>query len=403
MEARFMSRQRLEHLLVCLAVTATVWLGGRAGAEPPASAPSTLPGNDLQTLRREAAAQLESRLRPLASIGTLDVEKVVQFTVVDNDLQIHTQMQPTHGAVRVRLANIAGEASLNVRGSPVRGLAGIQFLQLMHEDTTRANAINVRTQIFASPQYLQIARDFELPGEDISISLIQNLQSRLAQLEDADGEGAVKFFVKGMKEETGETTVDIKLSADNIVELIRQHPREMGLYFEPVLRDLHQADAVFGIEPAVAWQVFAPEVHADAAMQQEIARLIPQLGARKVAERQAAADALRKLGPAGAVELMHFDRKNLSPEQNARLDELLGPYQSLSKQQADELRDSPDFLLNCLGSTDARLRHVALARLVQRVGHPLTFDPDADRETRERQLAALRQKLITPGTTRPGE
>ncbi len=362
------------------------------GASPDAAA--SLPKADLASLKQEAASQLEARLRPLTSIGTVDVLKVAQFSIVDNDLDIRTQMPTTRGAVRLKLDGIPGEASLSVRQSPVRGITGVQSLTLIHEDTARADVIDVRTQIFASPQYLQIARDIEKPGEDISISLIQNLPARMARMDDPDAEGAVKFYVRAVSEEGAKTTVDIKLSADNITELIRAHPREMATYFEPIMRDLHQASAIFGIEPAVAWQVFATEIHADPAMNQKIQALVRQLGARRIADRQAAVNALRELGPAAAVELMHLDRHTLSPEQNARIDELLVPYQTLSAEQVKEMRNSPAFLLNCLDSTDTRLRHIAFTQLKSQTAEPLTFDADANPQTRARQIERLRAQLL---------
>ncbi len=356
------------------------------------------PGADLATLRREAAEQVQQRLQSLPSLGEVAPEKLFQFSMEEGDLQVQTDLSPTSGPMRVTVTGLNGDASINLRaarGGRGMGEGPVLYIQFRHDDVERGDDVLVTTQILTGPRYVQIARGIEGPNQNLNISLIQNLQMR--QIMGAQGRDAVRLYVQAMDNQSGQNTVDLKLSAENMAEMIRRHPREMAQYIQPILRDLHQEAAIFAVEPAVAWQVFAPELKADPKMAAQVDQLLPDLGAPQAARRAAASESLRRLGAPGALQLMRLDRKKLSPEQNTRLDALLDAYRTLTPAEAAELRDSPEFLLNCLSSDQRDIRAVALAHLKKKFP-TLQFNLDADPSARQAAVANLRQKYLTPAT-----
>jgi hypothetical protein len=365
----------------------------------PRAAPAPGEAADLAAQRREAADQLEQRLSSLPSIGAVPIEKIFQFSMEEGDLRVDTQMAPTTGPVRVQINGMKGDASLNLRAARIgrRGGGGEPslYIQFRHDDVQHGDDALVTTQVLTGPHYVQIARGVESSGQSLNISLIQNLQMR--QLMGMQGRDAVRLYVQGIDNQSGQSTVDLKLSAQNLADMLRQHPREMAEYVQPILRDLHQEAAIFTVEPAVAWQVFAPQLKGDPAMAAQVSRLIPNLGAPQAAQRSAAADSLHQLGAPGALQMMRLDRKKLSPEQNTRLDALLDAYRTLTPAEAAQLRDSPDFLPNCLSSDQRDIRAAALDRLKKKFP-TLQFNLDADQPARQAAVAELRQKFLAPAT-----
>jgi hypothetical protein len=364
----------------------------------PRAAPA--PGADLTAQRREAADQLEQRLSSLPSIGAVPIEKIFQFRMEEGDLRVNTQMAPTTGPVRVQINGMKGDASLNLRAARAgRGGGGEPslFIQFRHDDVQHGDDALVTTQVLTGPHYVQIARGVESSGQSLNISLIQNLQMR--QLMGMQGRDAVRLYVQGIDSQSGQSTVDLKLSAQNMADMMRQHPREMAQYVQPILRDLHQEAAIFAVEPAVAWQVFAPQLKGDPKVAAQVNSLVPALAAPQASQRSAAARSLHQLGAPAALQMMRLDRKKLSPEQNTRLDALLDAYRTLTPAEAAELRDSPDFLFNCLSSDQRDIRAAALDHLKKKFP-TLQFNLDAGEQARQSAVAQLRQKFLTP-TTEP--
>lgn len=352
-------------------------------------------GENLADLRRDAARQSAERMQTLPRLGTFPIEKIFHFSMDEGDLKVTTDMAPTTGPVRVQVEGFSGESTLNLRSARGAGRDDVLFIQFRHDDFHRDNDILVTTQVLTGPNYIQIARGVENPQEDLNISLIQNLQTR--RLMGMQGQDAIRLYVQGINSQSGQSTVDLKLAAANLAQLMREHPREMAQYVQPIFRDLHQESAVFAVEPAVAWQVFAPQLQPDPKAAAQVARLLPELGAPRAAQRDQASSALRALGAPGALELMRLDRSKLSPEQNTRLDALLAPYRTLTPAEAADLLNSPDFLLNCLNSDQHDIRAAALDRLKKKFP-AIQFNLDADPSDRQAAVARLRQSLLPPAT-----
>src|SRR5690606_29147437 len=98
-----------------------------------------------------------------------------------------------------------------------------------------------------------------------------------------------------------------------------------------------------------------------------------------------------------------LDRNRLSPEQNARIDEVLADYQHLDEAQATALAADIDFLLDVLLSEDRTLRELGLQRLNELQGQSITFDIDAPAPQRAERVAVLRAALADKSSTGAAE
>jgi hypothetical protein len=174
--------------------------------------------------------------------------------------------------------------------------------------------------------------------------------------------------------------------------LVRGHPREVDAYLRPVLRELGQ-ESVFAPDPAIAWEIFADEWAVPAKLKQDVAAQVAQLGASDAKAREAASQALARLGRDGALAILQLDRADLSPEQDARLDAVVAAQMPLPRTEAARLRKNVAFLLDCLNSDDRAIRVAALKRLRSVRSPKIEFDVDLVPPARGDAVAELRDKV----------
>jgi hypothetical protein len=160
-------------------------------------------------------------------------------------------------------------------------------------------------------------------------------------------------------------------------------------------------------DPMRQFEVFSDQWDPDATMVTRVNALVAALKGGDFHSRSRAENGLEALGKEGIVALLHLDRHILDPEQKARIDKLLAPYQPISADDARKLRSDPAFLLGCLFSDEMVVRKVALAQLQPMVKPKLTFDPAADASTRAIAILPLMHQLIDanviPSKTTPQE
>lgn len=367
-------------LIVGLALGQTAW----GEARPKSYA------EELQETRRSIQAELSR----LPSLGTLPMSEVLQLKVENGDLAIQSQLKPSKAPSQVQIKGMSGPASVMVRTVGAAGWASMQFI---HKDTQRPGMGLVVTTVMSTVGNIQVSQDSEREDQLTQVQLIQDL--RLRQSAPELSENTVRLYIHRTNQETGAKLVELQLSASSFDELVRQHPKEVGEFLRPVFRDLQQEATVFAMEDDVAWQVLSPRAKLDPAVEQQVQGLVKQLGAEKAADREAAAEGLRKLGRPGILALMKVERGNLSAEQNAQIDVLLEPYRRLSKSEAEAMLNNVDFLLNTLASEDPALRRLGLGRLEEKLGRKVAIDIDAPLADRLKAIAELRGQA----TSRPAE
>jgi hypothetical protein len=199
----------------------------------------------------------------------------------------------------------------------------------------------------------------------------------------------------------GNGHMDQRFVEKDFATLRRRHHAETEQWLRPILRELHQ-EAVFGADPATAWQVLAPQWPVDLKMKDAIGGKIAALDNDDFRVRRRTADDLERLGRNAALVMMKMDRTGLSDEQNLRLDEVISRFKPVADSEARRLRDDPNFLLDCLYGEDPTARGLALDRLRAVTNKPLEFDLNASEDDRVKAVNAMRARLIPPETvTKP--
>ena len=192
-----------------------------------------------------------------------------------------------------------------------------------------------------------------------------------------------------------------KLQSFNVAEkdfdtLRRKHAAEAERWMRPIFRRLMQ-DAAFAPDSNAAWQVLSSVWPTTDQTRRAVVKLLPALGSEDSLVRHRAADDLARLGRDGAAAILAVNRKGLSLEQKARLDEVISRFRRLPDSDARRLIDDPDFLLDCQYSDDPTVRKLAARRLVQVLGHPTGIDPDAPDNVRAAEVDSLRLELRQQG------
>lgn len=197
----------------------------------------------------------------------------------------------------------------------------------------------------------------------------------------------------------GRPRVNLGVHAADFSTLLRQHADAANEHLRPLMRELGQ-ESVFAPEARVAWQVFADQWQPAESLKEQVNEILPKLDAEDRAERERAGERVAALGADAALVLMQLDRRNLSAEQNSRIEVLIRKQAPLPPPEAVRLRNDVGFLLDSLNSDEPRIRAAALARLRDLRPEPIEFDPELPVPARGAAVAALREKLV-PETRAP--
>jgi hypothetical protein len=167
-----------------------------------------------------------------------------------------------------------------------------------------------------------------------------------------------------------------------------------------MMREL-KLESLFSVDPLTAWQVFCDEWKGNEILAKQIRALLPDLDADSYMRRDAARQAIQKLGPDAALVIYRMDRKGLTAEQNSQLDAILAGHSFLSRAEARRLLTDTDFLLDCMYSDDAQVRSVAAKHLQETLKREVAFDPKEDYDARVARVEVIRNELSHSATSKP--
>jgi hypothetical protein len=315
---------------------------------------------------------------------------------------LELQVDKKNLVLRTPLNNITSEQSMR---ATFDGMHGLGIVAVRRDD---------RSDVPVEPTTFSLTvMDFPAPRQTTTIQVSQSTQPNQLTLAKtvqttngpsvqimftqqkagiSAGAGLVQLTVTESHSQ-GQAPEQLSLEGIDFLSFVKDHPVETDQYVRPLLRELGQ-EAVFAPDQLLAWQVFSDLWQPDATVTRRVQELLPQLNASNYHQRDAALGQLRELGRNGAAALIHLNRAQLTPEQNARVDLALVPYAQLSMSEAARRRSDPGFLLDCLYSEDVSLRKVAIDRLRQIIRPDIQFDVNADAETRIAAIQSLRPQLL---------
>jgi hypothetical protein len=347
------------------------------------------PANDLWESQRNTFESYIRSMRPLAQHRMSDV---MQFNLEGGFLILRTS-----------LSSIGPEQSMRASLDGLHGLAFVSVLREDHDDGPveptnftlnvmefpNRQIINMVVRQTAQPNEITLSRsDQTINGGSLTIIFTQRKGS------PSDSAPYVQLSITEMH--TQDAAPDqLNLTGPDFSTFLRDHPQETERYLRPLLRDLGQ-EAVFAPDSLLAWQVFNELWRPEPAITRKVESLLPLLNAEDYHQRNRALEQLRALGRDGAAALVHLNRSNLTPEQNARIDRALSHYSQVSRRAAAILRSDPRFLLDCLYCDEAALRSAAIAQLRTLIRPDLQFDVNADADARYAAIQALRAQVPLP-------
>lgn len=343
-----------------------------------ATSPATEPS--VQTLKEEEYTRQLSLNLTISNQIVKNLSDLITIRMHDGKIVFSTTARGE--AVRIGLGNPLLLCTITQKS------AG--FVHVMLDDFTDPANVYMQADVYTWPGQLQIVGSWELADSDRIVTLQEKYES--IDDEGRKDPGQIRLIVQETSDTGGQLT-NFTLIAPDWSTLAREHPREIRQYVRPILHALHD-ESILQPDPHTEWQIFGAKAVVDPAAAADVRKIIRLLDSESYAERQSAYHQLLTLGTPGAIALMHLNVASLSPEQSARVNDVLLPYHQLSASEASALATQPEFLLDCMQSDDVQLRTLAAEQLGRVEKHAIVFSADASNSERERQLNNLRRALV---------
>jgi hypothetical protein len=133
----------------------------------------------------------------------------------------------------------------------------------------------------------------------------------------------------------------------------------------------------------------------------KVRELLPTLDSDRFQEREAGVGRLQALGVPMMLAVRHMDRSKLSDQQNTLLDTAIAPFRPQSDAEAEKLRGSVEFLLDCLYCDEEPIRRLALERLRATMDRDIEFDAAAEFSARCAAIDRIRSGARVRPATQP--
>jgi hypothetical protein len=360
------------------------------------AAPATTRAATTQEMKAEERAAREAEVKNLAVMGPMKLEEALRVELEKKRVTAKLLVPASDEQKRVL---ISGEDSFctTMLQRPPGAKAGVADLfQLVRWDFSDPSLVLIYTWASAHPGYTQLVATWD-HGNEVTRQVTLLDQDATTGEDGEEVAGYLDLHVEEMDGE-GDKVINVSLRARDLATMQREHPSEVNFYLRPMLRQL-KAEKILAVDPKLAWQVFGEEKQADEKTTAKMIAILPKLDSSEYAQRQSAAEEIKKLGFDGVIALMHLDKSKLSAEQVSRVEEILAEYQSLEAPKAKELAGRVDFLLDCLSSEDAPIRQTAAKHLGEKMNQRFEFDVAGPEGKRIAQLDVLRRQLLAPPAT----
>lgn len=353
---------------------------------------------DEAAVRDRQAVLTRQRDRYLKTVGSLlplsahRMDQIMQLRMQGGQLTLQTPLMPL-GDFEGRRADIDGLAEP----------AAVTYVQFV-ADNPAARQFELKFEEYPdSETYGQFHLQWQ-PGmagrvDDVSIERAVQTSHGFLRVFYKQGTAMARILVFENDAATEQSMESFNYTEKDFVTLRKEHPAEVERYLRPILHQLGQ-DLVFAPEVNTAWQVLAADWPVDDKTSREVAQTVPALNNPRSSVRNDATGKLAGLGRDGASAILRLDRHRLSREQNLRLDQVLSRFRQISAGAAKQLKDDPDFLLDCGYCDDLTVRTLAAARLARVLGHGIELHPNASEPMRVEAVDRLRRQLHPEPATR---
>jgi hypothetical protein len=347
---------------------------------------STQPAQSLAQIKADDLREITKQWSQFPTLTPQNLRDVIQFGIDANGLTLQSVLSPGDGESHtLQLFDRPGPAMVRFAAHQTPGAWGGIF---EYYDISDPGTKERHLEVLPGPTSLQICQDLEYLDRTQFVTLIIE-------------PGQAKLYVQVETDCDGVQPMNAKFFSPSFASLQKDHPEEVAKYLRPLFRDFGQEKEIFTVENAPAWQIMSDTWHAPADLPGRVDAIIARFSDDSYTVRAAAAAQLAQLGQPAALYLMSKDTRALTPEQQARIQEFLVPYEPLPATAVAHLKNDQWFLLDCLSTSDAALRAATLEHLDRAVGHPIAFDINQTPPQRAAALAQIRQELFPCPSTRP--
>lgn len=216
------------------------------------------------------------------------------------------------------------------------------------------------------------------------LDLTQTMSGPFGQADDRDGEAVITLRQPDVPPQT--------YRAPDLRTLRLDHPADFRKLVRPAVAALGDVRAAM-LDDGEGYQILADRLPIDPAKEAKLLEILPRLNGTDPNHRDAASRELAALGWPLARAIDKLDRKTLTPEQRARLDELMKSYRVMNAAQLERARADLNVLVDCLGLADPVLVAAARDLLEQRTQSKIKLDPQLPQADRLAQIEPLRQQI----------
>lgn len=352
-----------------------------------AAGPATAPTPD-QLFDKHRSALRQQQQEVFASLKQLGRHKASDLLELklDTHLIITPKITPTQEMAGVQIEGIDALACVDVRGSSDNP-ADASIVQLQTYNYSHPGELQRHTSLFASPHSTQLTQLTQAPLTSSFVQLVQSV---------GEDESNVVLSVTVESDFTGDLLTDMTVRAENLVQLMREYPREFHTHAAPMLRELDLEAPLLAPDLLLARKVLKLGAGADEKTAAQVRAVLPRMEAADFATREKAKIELRNLGRAAADALGEMNRAGWTPARVAAVDAFLAEMNVASSEEAGDLSRNRDFLIRCLYIDDPDIRKAAGAQLQKVIGRKL----DLSRISIQ-TIDRLCQQLIPPSAPQP--
>ena len=261
-----------------------------------------------------------------------------------------------------------------------------RVVELQYRDAGDENADgHTRGTLYSHDGYLMISGRMRQGGENIVVFY----RGR------SGGQAELEAYVQ---EDCALTRTLLTARGENLEQMAGAHPEEVDRYFAPLLRKISRTN-LLGPGAADVYAV-VPEIPADAGVVSRVEQILPALDSPDESEREKATRDLAVLGRPGILAVMRWDETVLSPEQHARMRQLIHSHRRRA-QAAGSARTDVAFLSECLADDDLAVRVAAKRAIESILGREISFDPSLDIDRRALAVDQLRASLTGAPVQKP--
>ncbi len=259
-----------------------------------------------------------------------------------------------------------------------------------------------RLSIEFAPPTLSLEYTLNTPQDDFSIRVVDSREV-IVRRNPGPGQKALPFLFVQPHEGviqlivgSGETAREVR--AQSLWQIALAEPDIFRQELAPLLHLLRPNWRLIPTADEIETTLTSWNAPATVVSDQVIDTLVNDLGANEFSVREEAERRLLAVGSQAIPWLRRLDLARLDPEQRARVRRIVGELGDAEPEDTSRgvvrwLAVDPQTWLLLLNRDDAKLRQLAYDKLSRQLNRPLEFDPQADAETRQKQLAALRKSL----------